>query len=50
MFVDVDIRNVSLYRGETVFAKNTFVADAVRESIKSKLIRIKTRSQTLKSN
>jgi hypothetical protein len=38
MFVDVDIRNVSLYRGETVFAKNTLVADAVRESIKSKLI------------
>ena len=38
MFVDVDVRNVSLYRGETVFAKNTFVADAVRESVKSKLI------------
>jgi hypothetical protein len=38
MFVDVDIRNVNLYRGETVFAKNTLVADAVRESIKSKLI------------
>ncbi|WP_025111769.1 hypothetical protein [Pseudomonas sp. H1h] len=38
MFVDVDVRNVNLYRGETVFAKNTLVADAVRESIKSKLI------------
>jgi hypothetical protein len=38
MFVDVDIRNVNLYRGETVFAKNTLVANAVRESIKSKLI------------
>lgn len=38
LFVDVDVRNVKLYRGETVFAKNTWVADAVRESIKSKLI------------
>jgi hypothetical protein len=38
MFVDVDVRNVNLYRGETVFTKNTLVADAVRESIKSKLI------------
>nr|WP_229801725.1 hypothetical protein [Pseudomonas mandelii] len=38
MFTDVDIRNVNLYRGETVFAKNTLVADAVRESIKSKLV------------
>lgn len=38
MFVDVDIRNVDLYRGETVFAKNTLVADAVREMIKRKLV------------
>jgi hypothetical protein len=38
MFVDVDIRNVKLYRGETVFAKNTFVADGVREMIKDKLV------------
>jgi hypothetical protein len=38
MFVDVDVRNVNLYRGETVFAKNTLVAEGVRESIKSKLI------------
>ncbi|EZP28507.1 hypothetical protein [Pseudomonas sp. RIT288] len=37
MFVDVDVRNVSLYRGETLFAKNTDVANAVRESIKKKL-------------
>ncbi|MFW9079407.1 hypothetical protein ACOI9X_09030 [Pseudomonas sp. P2757] len=37
LFVDVDIRNVNLYRGETVFAKNTLVADATRESIKVRL-------------
>lgn len=37
LFVDVDIRNVNLYRGETVFAKNTLVADATREAIKNKL-------------
>ncbi|MFP0194845.1 hypothetical protein ACKJSM_06675 [Pseudomonas sp. PHC1] len=38
MFVDVDIRNVKLYRGETVFAKNTLVADGVRDLIKNKLV------------
>lgn len=38
MFVDVDVRNVNLYRGETVFAKNTLRADSVREAIKTKLI------------
>lgn len=38
MFVDVDIRNVKLYRGETVFAKNTLVANAVREKIAAKLV------------
>lgn len=38
MFVDVDVRNVNLYRGETVFAKNTLVADGVRDSIKNKLV------------
>ncbi|RIJ07644.1 hypothetical protein DXT77_23535 [Pseudomonas sp. 91RF] len=37
LFVDVDIRNVNLYRGETVFARNSLVADATRESIKNKL-------------
>ncbi|WP_085684973.1 MULTISPECIES: hypothetical protein [unclassified Pseudomonas] len=37
LFVDVDIRNVNLYRGETVFAKNTVVADATRERIKIRL-------------
>lgn len=38
LFVDVDVRNVSLYRGETVFVKNTLKADLVRENIKNKLI------------
>lgn len=38
MFVDVDIRNVKLYRGETVFAKNTLVANAVRKKIADKLV------------
>lgn len=38
LFVDVDVRNVNLYRGETVFVKNTLKADLVRENIKNKLI------------
>ncbi|MGE8147727.1 hypothetical protein ACQKP7_21425 [Pseudomonas frederiksbergensis] len=37
LFVDVDVRNVNLYRGETVFTKNQLVADATREAIKKKL-------------
>jgi hypothetical protein len=37
LFVDVDVRDVKLYRGETMFAKNEFVADQARESIKIKL-------------
>ncbi|VVM96382.1 hypothetical protein PS684_01111 [Pseudomonas fluorescens] len=37
LFVDVDVRNVKLYRGETVFAKNTLVADAARDTIRKKL-------------
>lgn len=37
LFVDTDIRNVKMYRGETVFAKNTTVADASRDLIKQKL-------------
>lgn len=37
MFVDVDVRNVKMYRGETVFAKNTEVADLARNTIRSKL-------------
>ncbi|UVK89068.1 hypothetical protein LOY52_03100 [Pseudomonas sp. B21-051] len=40
MFVDVDVRNVSLYRAQTFFAKNTDVANAVRETIKKKLVGI----------
>ncbi|EUB87555.1 hypothetical protein [Pseudomonas sp. GM30] len=38
LFVDVDVRNVNLYQGETVFVKNTLKADLVRENIKNKLI------------
>jgi hypothetical protein len=38
LFVDVDVRNVNLYRGETVFVKNTLKADSVREAINNKLI------------
>ncbi|MBB6155586.1 hypothetical protein HDC30_002810 [Pseudomonas sp. JAI115] len=38
LFVDVDVRNVNLYRGETVFVKNTLKADSVRETINNKLI------------
>ncbi|HEX4551319.1 hypothetical protein [Pseudomonas sp.] len=37
LFVDVDVRNVKLYRGETLFAKNEFVADEVRQTIKDRL-------------
>nr|WP_189673759.1 hypothetical protein [Pseudomonas khorasanensis] len=37
LFVDVDVRNVKLYRGETVLARNTLVADAVRDTIRTKL-------------
>lgn len=37
MFVDVDVRNVKLYRGETIFAKNTEIADKARDLIRSKL-------------
>ncbi len=37
MFVDVDIRNVKLYTGETIFAKNTEVADKARLAIRTKL-------------
>ncbi|MGG7674051.1 hypothetical protein [Pseudomonas sp. WC2] len=38
MFVDVDIRNVNLYRGEATFEKNDMVADAARDIIARKLI------------
>lgn len=37
MFVDVDVRNVKLYSGETIFAKNTEVADKARAAIRTKL-------------
>lgn len=37
MFVDVDVRNVKMYRGETVFAKNTDVAESTRDIIRRKL-------------
>ncbi|MBC3270552.1 hypothetical protein HU765_11490 [Pseudomonas sp. SWRI81] len=37
LFVDVDVRDVKLYRGETVFEKNTLVANAARETIKNRL-------------
>ncbi|WP_434767588.1 hypothetical protein [Pseudomonas triticicola] len=38
LFVDVDVRNVDLYRGETVFEKNDFVAAATRDLIAQKLV------------
>lgn len=38
LFVDVDVRNVGLYRGETVFEKNDFIAAATRETIARKLV------------
>ncbi|UVK99385.1 hypothetical protein [Pseudomonas sp. B21-048] len=38
LFVDVDTRNVNLYRGETVFEKNDLLAKATREVIASKLV------------
>lgn len=38
MFVDVDVRNVGLYRGETVFEKNEFVAEATRTKIATALV------------
>jgi hypothetical protein len=38
MFVDVDIRNVDLYRGELTFEKNDLVAEAARDVIAQKLI------------
>lgn len=38
LFVDVDTRDVKLYRGETFFEKNDLVAAATREVIASKLI------------
>jgi hypothetical protein len=34
----VDIRNVDLYRGETVFEKNDTIAQATREFIAQKLV------------
>ncbi len=37
MFIDVDVRNVKLYKGETIFAKNTELANASRQSIRTKL-------------
>ncbi|MFJ7314174.1 hypothetical protein ACIQVE_15680 [Pseudomonas sp. NPDC098747] len=37
LFVDVDIRNVKMYRGETVFEKNNNTASATREYIRNKL-------------
>ncbi|WP_445179925.1 hypothetical protein [Pseudomonas sp. McL0111] len=37
LFADVDVRDVKLYRGETMFAKNEFVANQARESVKGKL-------------
>lgn len=38
MFVDVDIRNVDLYRGEATFEKNDMIAEAARDVIARKLI------------
>lgn len=38
LFVDVDIRNVDLYRGETVFEKNDALAAATRDFIAQKLV------------
>jgi hypothetical protein len=39
MFVDTDVRNVDLYRGETAFEKNDLLAEATRELIASKLVK-----------
>lgn len=33
LFVDVDVRNVKIYRGETVFSKNDVVARATRSKV-----------------
>ena len=38
LFVDVDIRNVNLYRGETVFEKNEMVAAATRQIVADKIV------------
>lgn len=43
LFVDVDIRNVDLYRGETVFEKNETLAAATRDFISQKLVNHITR-------
>ncbi|MHC8390002.1 hypothetical protein ACYZTM_18620 [Pseudomonas sp. MDT2-39-1] len=42
LFVDVDVRNVNLYRGESVFEKNDQQAAATRELIASKLVKYST--------
>lgn len=39
MFIDTDVRNVALYRGETAFEKNDLLAAATREFIASKLVK-----------
>ncbi len=39
LFVDVDIRNVSLYSAQTTFEKNDFLAAAARDVIAQKLIK-----------
>lgn len=44
LFVDVDIRNVNLYRGETSFEKNDLVAEATRAVIAEKLIKHATKT------
>ncbi|UQS12621.1 hypothetical protein [Pseudomonas sp. HS6] len=38
MFVDVDVRNVDLYSGETVFEKNDALAEATRAFVSGKLV------------
>jgi hypothetical protein len=39
MFVDTDVRDVSLYRGEAAFEKNDLLAAATRELIATKLVK-----------
>ncbi|WP_247268726.1 MULTISPECIES: hypothetical protein [unclassified Pseudomonas] len=38
LFVDTDVRNVGLYRGETAFEKNETLAEATRQLIASKIV------------
>ncbi|WP_085711222.1 MULTISPECIES: hypothetical protein [unclassified Pseudomonas] len=39
MFVDTDVRNVNMYRGETAFERNDLLAEATRKKIADALIK-----------